>query len=60
MSNGRHDVARDVFLAGVPLPSFVAFISTTPANEHMPASGTLYKLNGSYNAWCRIILGACQ
>jgi len=52
MSNGRHDEAHALyFLAGFPLPSFKALVSTMPANEHMLAGGTLYKLNGSYKTW---------
>jgi hypothetical protein len=43
-------------LACLYLPSLIPLASTTPADEHMLASGTLHKLNGSLKAWHRMIV----
>jgi hypothetical protein len=47
-------------LASPHLPSLIPLVSTTPANKHMLASRTPHKLNGSYEAWHRIIVSNRQ
>jgi hypothetical protein len=43
-------------LAGPHLPSLIPRVSTTPADKHMLARHTPHKLNGSHNAWHRMIV----
>jgi hypothetical protein len=49
-----------IVLAGLHLPSLVALVSTTPADEYMLASHTPDKLNGSNKARHRIIFSYGQ
>jgi hypothetical protein len=60
MSNERHSSTHHlparildhiIVLADFQLPRFMPFACTAPANEHLPASDTMYKLNGSHKAW---------
>jgi hypothetical protein len=38
------------------LPGLVPLASAAPADEHLPASDTLHKLNGGYKAWHWMII----
>jgi hypothetical protein len=49
-----------IVLAGFHLSIFIPLVRTTPTYEHLPASRSLNELDGSHNAWRRIILGNRQ
>jgi hypothetical protein len=67
MSIGRHastlakiDVQFFVVLASPHLPSFIPLVSAMPAYEYMLARRAPHILNGSHEAWYRIIVSRRQ